>query len=220
MAESLAVFAPGLPVLTLPAWDCLPYDRVSPRAEIVARRIKALSDLLAERPEDAPPVIVLTTVNAALQRVPDAELIKAARWNATPGNIVDIEALQKVLNENGFSRTGTVVDPGDYAMRGGIVDIFPPGAETPVRLDFFGDVLDGARRFEVETQRTVERVDAVELLIDKVQTALPLLRQNRRRHIIGRGLRSRPLRKQGPEAQHQEKPEIVYPAAQDGILRQ
>ncbi|MGI9482196.1 MAG: transcription-repair coupling factor [Hyphomicrobiales bacterium] len=162
--SALSFFAPDIDIIRFPAWDCLPYDRVSPRAEIVARRIKALSDLLAVRPEDAPPLIVLTTVNAALQRVPGAELIKAARWNAAPGNIVDIEALQKVLSENGFSRSGTVVDPGDFAIRGGIIDIFAPGSSEPVRLDLFGDTLESIRTFDAQSQRTTGQLKSVELL--------------------------------------------------------
>ncbi|MEO1689480.1 MAG: CarD family transcriptional regulator, partial [Pseudomonadota bacterium] len=76
---------------------------------------------------------------------------------------VDLDALRGYLGRMGFNRAPTVTEPGDYAIRGGVIDVFPPGADLPVRLDFFGDVLDGARRFDPETQRTVEAVGRVEL---------------------------------------------------------
>jgi transcription-repair coupling factor (superfamily II helicase) len=86
--------------------------------------------------------VILATANSVLQRVPPRDVIKAASFSAAPGNRVNTEELQDYLVKNGFSRTGTVVDPGDYAIRGGIIDIFPPGHEEPVRLDFFGDTLE------------------------------------------------------------------------------
>ncbi len=161
---ALSFFAPDIDVIRFPAWDCLPYDRVSPRSEIVARRIKALADLATGRAEDDKPLIVLSTVNAVLQRVPSMEMIQHSHWQASPGNVIDLEELQTFLGENGFSRTGTVVDPGDYAIRGGIVDIFAPGASKPVRLDLFGDTLESIRTFDPETQRTTGQLKKVNLL--------------------------------------------------------
>ena len=160
MAESLAVLAPELPVFRFPAWDCLPYDRVSPNAEISATRVATLA-LLAHGFDR--PAVILTTVNGAMQRVPARDTMREAAFGAAVGDRIDLDALLAWLNRMGFNRTATVAEPGDFAVRGGIVDIFPPGAAQPVRLDLFGDVLDGARRFEVESQRTVERIDRVEL---------------------------------------------------------
>ncbi len=159
MAGSLAVFAPELPVFRFPAWDCLPYDRVSPNAEISAGRMATLA-LLAQGFDR--PAVVLTTVNAAAQRVPARETVRGASFAAAVGERIDLDALLAYLARMGFNRTATVAEPGDFAVRGGIVDVFPPGAAQPVRLDLFGDVLDGARRFEVESQRTTDRVDGVE----------------------------------------------------------
>jgi len=162
MAEALRFFAPGLPVLRFPAWDCLPYDRISPAAEISATRMATLATLAAWGDGDAPACVVLATLNAATQRVPAQETVAAASFAAETGRAVDLDGLRGYLARMGFNRAPTVTEPGDYAVRGGVIDVFPPGADLPVRLDFFGDVLDGARRFDPETQRTVEKVKRVE----------------------------------------------------------
>jgi transcription-repair coupling factor (superfamily II helicase) len=160
MADALAVVAPGLAVIRFPAWDCLPYDRVSPNPEISAARMAALSRL-ADGAEAAS--VVLTTVNAAIQRVPSRAVVRRSSFAAQVGRRVDLDALLGFLARMGFNRAPTVTEPGDFAVRGGIVDIFPPGADLPVRLDFFGDTVEGVRRFEAATQRTVEKIDGIEL---------------------------------------------------------
>jgi transcription-repair coupling factor (superfamily II helicase) len=109
------------------------------------------------------PAVILATANSVLQRVPPRDVIKAASFSAAPGNRVNTEELQEYLVKNGFSRTGTVVDPGDYAIRGGIIDIFPPGYEEPVRLDFFGDTLESLRSFDPQTQRTTHQLKQLKL---------------------------------------------------------
>ncbi|MFN3613429.1 MAG: transcription-repair coupling factor [Rubrimonas sp.] len=160
MADALKVVAPGLTVIRFPAWDCLPYDRVSPNAEISAARMAALARLVEG--VDGPAVL-LTTVNAAIQRVPARRTVAASSFAAEPGRRVDLDGLLGYLSRMGFNRAHTVSEPGDFAVRGGIVDIFPPGAALPVRLDLFGDMLESARSFEVESQRTVEKVARVAL---------------------------------------------------------
>ncbi|MGH6907570.1 MAG: CarD family transcriptional regulator, partial [Aestuariivirga sp.] len=151
IADQLAFFAPQLEVARFPAWDCLPYDRVSPAAEISARRLATLARLTQPISK---PLMVLTTINAVLQRVVPKELVAGATFTAAPGQLVDSGKLLAFLAQNGFTRSGTVVDPGDFAVRGGIIDIFPPGAEVPVRLDFFGDTLESIRGFDPESQRS------------------------------------------------------------------
>jgi len=160
LADQLAFFAPDLDVLRFPAWDCLPYDRVSPVPDIISRRLATLSRLT--RPVTTP-LLLLTTVNAVLQRVVPRDMIGGATLSAMPGHRVDSGKLIAFLGENGFSRTGTVVDPGDFAVRGGIIDIFPPGAEAPVRLDFFGDTLESVRSFDAQSQRTTATLKGVAL---------------------------------------------------------
>ena len=160
MRAALAFFAPDAPVLTLPAWDCVPYDRVSPNPEVSAQRMATLAALAAGLDG---PFILLTTLNAATQRLPAREVVKASCFSAKVGSRVNEAALRDYLVRMGFSQTSTVSEPGDYAIRGGIIDIFPPGAGGPVRLDLWGDVLDGARRFDAATQRTTEKLSTVDL---------------------------------------------------------
>ena len=149
-AEALGYFAPDIETVRFPAWDCLPYDRVSPNAEICGQRMAALNRLV-DPEEDNSKLIVIATVNAAVQRVPARAMVEADRFIARVGETVDIDALTAYLGRNGYARASTVVEPGDFAVRGGLVDIFPPGADLPRRLDFFGDVLESVRVFDSET---------------------------------------------------------------------
>ncbi|PWC55889.1 transcription-repair coupling factor [Azospirillum sp. TSO22-1] len=162
LAEALAFFAPDLEVLHLPAWDCLPYDRVSPNGEIVAARIDALTRLM-ERGERSAPLVVLTTVNGLVQKVPPRAAFRNATWSAKIGQRIDLEKLQTYLAQNGYTRAQTVREPGEFAIRGGIVDLFPPGTAEPLRLDLFGDELEGVRAFDPMSQRTTEKCDGVAL---------------------------------------------------------
>ena len=160
MRAALGFFAPGLPTLRLPAWDCLPYDRVSPNPDIAAARMATLAALAAGFDR---PAAVLTTLNAATQRLPARETLRAASFTAAVGQRLDMAALRAWLARMGFRQAPTVTEPGEFAVRGGIVDLFPPGPAGPVRLDLFGDVLESARRFDPGTQRTTESVARVEL---------------------------------------------------------
>ena len=160
MRAALAFFAPDMPVFVFPGWDCLPYDRVSPNADIAAARVATLAALVHQMPDR---FVLLTTLNAATQRVPAREVLREAAFTARVNQRVDETALRNFLVRMGFTQSPTVMEPGDYAIRGGIIDIFPPGESGPVRLDLFGDVLDGARRFDPVSQRTTEKLDVVEL---------------------------------------------------------
>ena len=154
LESQLKFFAPKVRMVPFPAWDTVPYDRVSPNAEIVAKRITALSRLaLGSRTE---PVVVLTTVNAVLQRVPPKAFIRNAMKSVAPGQRVDLNRFVQRLTLAGYTRTGTVMEQGEFAVRGGILDLFPPGRQNPVRLDFFGDTLESVKTFDAETQRTVK----------------------------------------------------------------
>ena len=161
-AEAIRFFDGDARIVRFPAWDCLPFDRVSPRTGIVAARLRALARLI-ELKDDGRPVIVLTTVNGALQRVPARQTIADACYRARPGNRLSTDRLQDFLVQNGYSRTGTVVDPGDFAVRGGIIDLFPPGTDEPLRLDFFGDTLESIRTFDVQSQRSSGQLQELRL---------------------------------------------------------
>ena len=163
LERELAFFAPEMEVLTFPAWDCLPYDRVSPSAPVIARRMTTLARLVGTRGGDKPR-IVLTTANAVTQRVIAPDRMGAQSFSAAPGNAIDLDKLVQWLEINGFSRTATVRDTGEYAVRGGIVDLYPAGLPEPVRLDFFGDTLESIRSFDPETQRTTGTLRALDLV--------------------------------------------------------
>ncbi len=160
--QMLGFIAPEIPVLTLPAWDCLPYDRVSPSSDTSARRLAALSGLIAHhrKPHAA---IVLVTVNAMLQKVAPQDIIESLAFSARPGNQVRMDDIATRLERNGFERVATVREVGEYAVRGGILDVFVPGSEEPVRLDFFGDTLESIRSFDPASQRTTGQVRSLDL---------------------------------------------------------
>jgi transcription-repair coupling factor (superfamily II helicase) len=160
MKSALDFFGPDVPVIIFPGWDCLPYDRVSPNADIAAARMATLAGLVHDMPKQ---FVLLTTLNAATQRVPAREILKGAAFRAQVNYQINEKDLRNFLVRMGFTQAPTVMEPGDYAIRGGIIDIFPPGEGGPVRLDLFGDVLDGARRFDPATQRTTETLDIIEL---------------------------------------------------------
>nr|CAD6604614.1 transcription-repair coupling factor [Rhizobium sp. Khangiran2] len=160
--QMLGFIAPEIPVLTLPAWDCLPYDRVSPGADVSARRLAALSGLIAHARKPHP-AIVLVTVNAMLQKIAPAEVIESLAFSARPGNSVRMDDIAARLERNGFDRVPTVREVGEFAVRGGILDVFVPGNEEPVRLDFFGDTLETIRTFDPASQRTTGQARSLDL---------------------------------------------------------
>lgn len=153
LARALAFFGPDIETLEFPAWDCLPYDRVSPNASVVAQRMTALSRLTRVKGRDKPSVL-LTTVNAALQRVPARDFVATHALSVAPGNVLGMHGVIEWLELNGFTRASTVREPGEYAVRGGILDLYPPGLDMPVRFDFFGDALETIRTFDPQTQRS------------------------------------------------------------------
>ncbi len=187
-AAALGFFHPGLSVLTFPAWDCLPYDRVSPNGEITSRRIDALTRLASG--EEARPLVVLTTVNALVQLVPPRRLFDGRVLTLGKGGRIPLDRLQGFLRNNGYFRTDTVREPGEFAVRGGIVDLYPAGAAQPVRLDFFGDAIESLRHFDPLSQRSTGALNKVslrpvsEVLLDDV--AIRRFR-SRYRELFGAG---------------------------------
>ncbi|MGH6976205.1 MAG: transcription-repair coupling factor, partial [Stellaceae bacterium] len=121
MRAALGFFHPELEVRTFPAWDCLPYDRVSPNPEIVSRRIALLAELARG---DAGPRVVLTTVNAAIQRVPLRKLFAERTLILDRGTDLPLDRLKSFLERNGYNRAETVREAGEYAVRGGLVDLY------------------------------------------------------------------------------------------------
>ncbi|WP_374589328.1 transcription-repair coupling factor [Novosphingobium sp.] len=151
IADSAAFFAPEMEVLSFPAWDCLPYDRASPALSISARRLAALHRLQAKTDK---PQLLVTTINAVLQRVATPFRIRENVRLLKPGMEIGRESLIALLQRQGYSRTDTVADAGEYAVRGSIFDIYPSGLDAGLRLDFFGDELETLRLFDPNTQRS------------------------------------------------------------------
>jgi transcription-repair coupling factor (superfamily II helicase) len=162
--DALAFAAPEIEALHLPSWDCQPYDRVSPTAAVSAERLTVLARLAKCRGAIERPRILVGSVSALTQRTPPLAYLKSAAFSAAPGNSVSMEDLARWLEGNGYARASTVRDVGDYATRGGILDLYPPGATAPVRLDFFGDTLESVRAFDPETQRSTTQLRSLDLV--------------------------------------------------------
>ena len=161
LAETAPAFAPEVDVLTYPAWDCLPYDRASPALRVMAERLATLHRLQAkaERPQ-----LLLTTANAATQRTLTPFRIRALTRRIAPGERIERDVLIKLLTANGYHRTDSVSEAGEYAVRGGLLDLFPSGFAHAVRLDFFGDEVETVRAFDPADQRTIGGQDAFTLM--------------------------------------------------------
>ncbi|QIB35840.1 transcription-repair coupling factor [Ancylobacter pratisalsi] len=191
MERGLGFFAPGVEVLPFPAWDCLPYDRASPNAAIIARRMTTLARLARVKGREGG-TIVLTTVNAALQRVPRRAMVATQAFSAAPGNALLLDDVVAWAEMNGFVRTSTVRDTGEYAVRGGLIDLYPPGMEQPVRLDFFGDTLETIRSFDPETQRTAMQMRALDLVpMSEFQLTTETMRRFRMAYVAQFGAAQR-----------------------------
>ncbi len=160
---ALRFFAPETPVLNFPSWDCLPYDRMGPSPVIAAERLATLSRL-AQGFEAKTPFMLVTTAHALLQRVPPREAVKAASYLAKAGQDVNVRDLERYFAVNGYVRASTVAERGEFAIRGGVIDVWAPGAEEPVRLDLFGDRLESIRAFDPETQRSTKQLKSIDLL--------------------------------------------------------
>ncbi|MAP95504.1 MAG: transcription-repair coupling factor, partial [Ponticaulis sp.] len=159
-AYDIAEFvAPALLKLKLPAWDSLPYDRISPTAAVASRRCSTLSALTHLK--ENTPTLVITTGAGLMQKSAPRSAMKSASLALKPGVSIPPDTLDTFLITNGYSRVATVHDRGEYAQRGGIVDIFSPTEAEAVRLDFFGDELESIRSFDPETQRTTKQLKSV-----------------------------------------------------------
>ena len=189
MRKSLWFFSPNIPVLNFPSWDCLPYDRVSPNADVSSARMATLAALSSGFEA---PLVLLTTLNAITQYIPNRTIVSNNSFVAIVGRTINVKELRSYFSKMGFVQTPTVTEPGDYAIRGGIIDVFPPGEVGPVRMDLFGDELESARRFDPVTQRTVENLDRIEfapvseVILDDV--SINRFRNNYRKEFGSAGL--------------------------------
>jgi transcription-repair coupling factor (superfamily II helicase) len=161
LAETVPLFAPQVEVLTLPGWDCLPYDRASPALRVMAERLATLSAL---QEKISKPQVLVATVSAATQRMLTPFRIRQLTRRIKTGERIEREQLVEQLNALGYQRADTVAEHGEYAVRGSLIDLFPAGEELALRLDFFGDEIDSIRRFDPADQRSTDKAEAFTLM--------------------------------------------------------
>ncbi len=161
LAETVPLFAPEVEVLTLPGWDCLPYDRASPALRVMAERLATLSALQAKSDK---PQLLVATASAATQRMLTPFRIRQLTRRIAEGDRIEREALVGQLNALGYQRADTVAEHGEYAVRGSLVDVFPAGEDLALRLDFFGDEIDSLRHFDPADQRSTDKAKSFTLM--------------------------------------------------------
>jgi transcription-repair coupling factor (superfamily II helicase) len=161
LAETVPLFAPEVQVLTLPAWDCLPYDRASPALRVMAERLSTLNAL--QQPLDRPQLLIVTA-NGITQRVLTPFRVRQLTRRIADGERIDRNDLVQQLSALGYQRTDTVAEHGEFAVRGSLIDLFPSGETNALRLDFFGDEIESVRRFDPADQRSTGKADAFALI--------------------------------------------------------
>src|SRR5712672_2695530 len=148
-----------LEILTLPDWETLPYDQFSPPPDIVSERLRTLARLGEFRHG-----ILLLTADSLLTRLPPVSYVSARSFSLERGAALAIESLRRRLSAAGYASVSQVSGPGEFALRGSLFDVWPMGSEFPVRIDLLEEQIDSLRRFDPETQRSLEAIDALRLL--------------------------------------------------------
>ena len=159
LEDELRIFAGTLPVLHFPDWETLPYDVFSPHPEIVSQRIATLYQL----PTVKRGVLVVSAATL-MQRIAPRTHITGSGLMLSKGQKLDLAAEQRRLEASGYRHVPQVAEPGDFAVRGALIDIFPMGAAEPYRIELFDDEVESIRSFDPETQRSQHQVEKVELL--------------------------------------------------------
>ncbi len=159
LLAEIAWFEPSLRVASLPDWETLPYDHLSPHQDLVSERLAAMHRLARGQLD----VLVVAATTAAHRMTPPSYLA-ARTFDFRKGQTLDEQGLRSQLTLAGYEHVSQVVRPGEYSVRGGLIDLFPMGSELPYRLDLFGDQLETLRTFDPDTQRSLYPVDSVRLL--------------------------------------------------------
>ncbi len=155
----LQIFASELPVLHFPDWETLPYDLFSPHPDIISQRVAALYQLPSTRRG-----VLVVPVSTLMQRLPPTRFIGGNALVVRTGQRLDLDAEKRRLESAGYRNVPQVMDPGDFAVRGALLDVFPMGAGEPYRIELFDDEIDSIRTFDPETQRSEGKVDSVRML--------------------------------------------------------
>jgi transcription-repair coupling factor (superfamily II helicase) len=160
VAKELEFFLDGdIPIFTFPDWECLPYDRVSPHPDIVSQRLLALHRL----PHIEKGVLIIP-VTALMQRLAPTGYIDAHTFDLKINDDFNTEEFRQRLVDAGYYSVDSVMAAGEFAIRGGIVDVFPSGMDSPFRLDLFDTTIETIRLFDTETQRSTDTLDKIQLL--------------------------------------------------------
>lgn len=156
-SEILKIIAPQIDILSFPAWDTVPYDRVSPNAQILSTRVDTLSKLCMEN-SPKKRRLILTSVGAVIQKLPPKKIFTNSHKVLKIGDKLNFDNFLHYAVINGYTRVEQVMESGEYAVRGDIIDIFPSGTEQPIRIDLFDDEIERIRVFEVDTQRSIKEL--------------------------------------------------------------
>ena len=162
LVDSLPFFAPKREIIEFPAWDTMPFDRSSPNQKIISQRVKALS-MLANGLDTKKQYIIVTTLNAALQKLPPISAMSENSLDLKKGDSIKTDKLLKFFADNSYDRVSKVYEPGEFAVRGSILDVFPAGVEKPVRIDFFGDEAESIKIFDPISQISEGVLDSIRL---------------------------------------------------------
>jgi len=159
LTREIAFFDPNLRIHLLPDWETLPYDGFSPHSDLVSERLETLY-LLSQQAFD----VVIAAANTALQRLAPAEYLAARTFFFKRGQKLLLDDLRRQLALAGYSHVMQVVSPGEFCIRGGIIDLFPTGSAVPYRIDLDDDTIDAIKSFDADSQRTIYPVPEVRLL--------------------------------------------------------
>ena len=189
LMEEMLWFSPNLKINLLPDWETLPYDHFSPHPDLISERLLTLYQVTQKSFD-----VVIIPVTTALHLLPPKSYIQQFSFHFAKGQKVDIEAFKNQLTLNGYMNVVRVMAPGEFSVRGSLIDLFPMGSIVPYRLDFFDDEIDSIRTFDVDSQRTLYPVNEIKLLPAREcpmdEKSISTFRQNYRERFEGDPSRS------------------------------
>lgn len=184
LVEEIRFFAPQLNTHLLPDWETLPYDHFSPHPDLVSERLLALHQITQRNCD-----IMLLPVSTALMRLPPLSYLAARTFMLKKGDKLDLNALREQCAQAGYSHVNQVMSPGEFSVRGGLIDLFPTGSALPYRIDLFDDEIETLRTFDVDTQRSLYPVGEIRLLPAREfpldESGITRFRQNFRERFEG-----------------------------------
>jgi len=201
LKDGLQFFSPATRVAILPDWETLPYDHFSPHQDLISERLATLWQVHQRAHQSEPVQVVLVSASAVQHRLAPPAFLAGYTFAFATGQKLAESALREQLVTAGYRHVTQVVSPGEYAVRGGIIDLFPMGAAMPLRLDLFDDEIDTIRTFDPDTQRSLYPVPSVHLLPGREfpmdEAAQAMFRQRWREHMDGDPTKSRVYKDMG-----------------------